>query len=436
METLLVAKRDLIIARVLDRLINGQITTGVAARTLSKSIRQIRRLRRRYEQAGIAGLRSGHTGRAAANRLDPELTARASAIVAQLYRDFGPTLANEKLREHHAICVSTESLRKLMIAQGLWKHRTRKRNVHQPRARRPFYGELVQIDGSPHDWFEGRRPRCTLLVAIDDATSGYMCLLFAEHETTADYFELVSQYVKLHGKPLAFYSDKHAIFRHHLKSSQIADLRTQFARAMNELDIELICANTPQAKGRVERANATLQDRLVKELRLRNINSIAAANAFLVDYRLELNRKFQRPAQLDGNAHRSLNANEQLEAILVHVEERTLSKNLTFQFGSSLYRIAAEPNLAPGQRVRVQRSINGSIRVDRAGRTLAHEFLREQTNTRIADRTTISEPGNLRIPNPKKGHKPCADHPWLMQHRSDADPDILAWETPDIMALG
>ncbi|MDP9023805.1 MAG: ISNCY family transposase, partial [Candidatus Eremiobacteraeota bacterium] len=431
METLLVAKRDLVIARTLDRLIDGRTTTDIAARTLGKSSRQIRRLRRRYERSGIAGLRSAHIGRPAANRLDSAQTARAIEIVAHLYRDFGPTLANEKLREHHGINLCTESLRKLMIAEGLWKHRARKRNVHQPRARRPYYGELVQIDGSPHDWFEGRRPRCTLLVAIDDATSGYMSLLFAEQETTAGYFELVSQYIGLHGKPLAFYSDKHAIFRHHLKSSQIADLRTQFARAMNELDIELICANTPQAKGRVERANATLQDRLVKELRLRNIDSIAAANAFLANYRLDLNRRFQRQPQCAGNAHRQLNASEQLEAILIHVEERTLSKNLTFQFGSTLYRVLNEPNLAPGQRVRVQRSVNGNICVDRGGRTLAHQFVREQTNTRIADRTTISEPANLRIPNPKKGHKPAPDHPWSMHTRSDADPDILAWETPD-----
>ena len=265
METLLVAKRDLVITRVLDRLSDGRITTALAARELGKSSRQIRRLRRRYERAGIEGLRSGHVGRAAANRLDVGLRERVLATVRALYPDFGPTLANEKLLADHGLVLSTESLRQLMIGDGLWRNRTRKRNVHQPRERRPYYGELVQIDGSPHDWFENRGPRRTLLVAIDDATSAYMHLLFVERETTDGYFAFVSGYLELHGKPLGFYSDKHAIFRNHMQASKSLDLTTQFARAMNELDIELICANTPQAKGRVERANATLQDRLVKE---------------------------------------------------------------------------------------------------------------------------------------------------------------------------
>jgi hypothetical protein len=436
METLLVAKRDLITARALDRLIDGRLTTELVARELRKSTRHIRRLRRRYEQAGIGGLRSRHLGRAAANRLPTPVRARAIEIVRALYPDFGPTLANEKLREYHQITLSTETLRQLMIVEGLWHHRKRKRNVHQPRERRPYYGELVQIDGSAHHWFEGRRSRCTLLVAIDDATGAYMSLLFAERETTAAYFELVKQYVQLHGKPLAFYSDKHAIFRHHLTTSQNADLSTQFARAMTELDIQLICANTPQAKGRVERANATLQDRLVKELRLRNVNTIVAANHFLANYRLQLNERFQHKPKLEGNAHRTLGEHECLDHILIHLEERTLSKNLTFQFDSSLYRVASDAHTAPHQRVRIQCARDGTICVDRDGRILQHELVGRQKNTPVADRTTISEPANLRVPNPRKAHKPSADHPWNMRTRPAVDPDILAWETPDIMALG
>ena len=435
METLLVAKRDLVIARVLDRLGDGRITTALAARELGKSSRQIRRLRRRYEQAGIEGLRSGHLGRTAANRLEVGVRERALSTVRALYPDFGPTLANEKLRAEHGLVLSTESLRQLMIGDGLWRNRRRKRNVHQPRERRPYYGELVQIDGSRHDWFESRGPRCTLLVAIDDATSAYMHLLFVKRETTDDYFTFVSGYLELHGKPLGFYSDKHAIFRNHMQASKSLDLTTQFARAMNELDIELICANTPQAKGRVERANATLQDRLVKELRLRQIASIAEANVFLQEFRLDLNRRFQKPASLAGDAHRQLAQHEDLASILAHVQERVLSKNLTFQFGADLYRIVDDRACTPGLRVRVERTKDG-IRVQHAGRKLACAFVGTPKNTRVADRTGISERQSLRVPNPKKGHRPAPDHPWNMRTRSVADPDILAWETPDTMALG
>ncbi len=435
METLLVAKRDLVIARTLQRLIDGRLTTDLAARELGKSMRQTRRLRRRYEHAGVAGLRSRHFGRRAANRLDEDLRARVIDIVRALYPDFGPTLANEKLRAEQDLVLSTESVRQLMIGAGLWRNRKRRNTVHQPRERRPYYGELAQIDGSPHDWFEERAPRCTLLVAIDDATSTYLHLLFVKSETTDAYFTFVSEYLQLHGKPLGFYSDKHAIFRNHLRASKSLDLTTQFARAMEELEIELICANTPQAKGRVERANATLQDRLVKELRLRGIDSIEEANAFLAEYRLELNRRFRKAPRLSGDAHRAIAPHEDLASILTHIEERVLSKALTFQFGADLYRIVGEHAGKPGQRVRVQR-INGGIAVQHAGKPLDHEFVGTPKNTRVADRTTVSERPLHPLPNPKKAHKPPADHPWNMPPRSVADPDILAWETPDITALG
>jgi len=434
METLLVAKRDLVIARILDRLIDGRLSCELAARELGKSIRQIRRLRRRYEQTGVAGLRSRHFGRRAANRLDEALRARVIDTVRALYPDFGPTLANEKLRAEHDVILSTESVRQLMIEAGLWHNRKRKTYVHQPRERRPHYGELAQIDGSLHDWFEGRAPRCTLLVAIDDATSTYMHLLFVKRETTDDYFTFVSGYRRLNGKPGGFYSDKHAICRNHLRASRSLNLTTQFARAMSELNIELICANTPQAKGRVERANATLQDRLVKELRLRNISSIEAANTFLAEYRLELNRRFQKPPRLSGDGHRALAPHEDLTSILAHVEERVLSKSLTFQFGADLYRIVGERGCTPGLRVRVERTKAG-IQVQYAGRKLECEFVATPKNTRVLDRAGVSE-RRMGGPDPKKAHKPPANHPWNMPPRSVADPDILAWETPDITALG
>jgi hypothetical protein len=211
----------------------------------------------------------------------------------------------------------------------------------------------------------------------------------------------------------------------HLQASKSLDLTTQFARAMHELDIELICANTPQAKGRVERANATLQDRLVKELRLRGIASITEANTFVQEFRLELNRRFQKPAGLEGDAHRKLTEHEDVSSILTRVEERVLSKNLTFQFGADLYRVIDGPTRIPGLRVRVERTKDG-VRVQHAGRQITCALVGTTKNTRIADRTSVSEPRSLRIPNPKKGHKPASTHPWIMRTRPAADPDILA----------
>ncbi len=180
-----------------------------------------------------------------------------------------------------------------MIAEELWKPRKVKRTaVHQMRPRRACLGELVQIDGSPHAWFEDRGPACTLLVYIDDATGRLMELLFVPVETTFNYFAATRRYLDRHGCPVAFYSDQHGIFKVNAKNALSGSGMTQFGQAMKALDIEIICANTPQAKGRVERVNQTLQDRLVKELRLKKISSMEAANAFAPEYMLDFNRRF------------------------------------------------------------------------------------------------------------------------------------------------
>ncbi len=204
-------------------------------------------------------------------------------LVRRHYVDFSPTFAHEKLTEVHHLAFSVETLRQWMIAAGLWLAKSRKKaRVHQRRPRRPCVGELVQIDGSPHDWFEERAERCTLLVFIDDATSRLMALRFVPAETTQAYMETLRACLDQHGRPVALYSDKHSIFRvnHPEHEGEV----TPFSRALKTLDIEPIHAHTPQAKGRVERASQTLQDRLVKELRLRHINDMGQANAFLPEF--------------------------------------------------------------------------------------------------------------------------------------------------------
>lgn len=214
-------------------------------------------------------------------QLAPGLTAQALGLIRTHYADFGPTLAREKLEERHGLLLGKETVRRIMIRAGLWLPRKQRAvRIPQPRYRRPCTGELIQIDGCDHAWFEGRGPACTVLVYVDDATSRLMELLFVKSESTFSYFEATGHYIGKYGKPLAFYSDKADIFRINNKHATCGDGHTQFGRAMHELSIQTLCAETSPAKGRVERAHLTLQDRLVKELRLQKISTMEDANAF------------------------------------------------------------------------------------------------------------------------------------------------------------
>ena len=265
------------------------------------------------------------------------------AIIRERYADFGPTLAGEKLAELHGIHLGRETIRQWMMAAGLWKdRRQRMRPVHQPRYRRDCVGELIQIDGSRHWWFETRGPQCTLLVYIDDATSRLMHLQFVETESTFDYFEATRAYLERYGKPIAFYSDKHAVFRVNKKDAAGGNGMTQFGRALHALNIDIICANSSQAKGRVERANGTLQDRLVKEMRLRSIDTVAAGNAFLPIFMADYNTRFAKAPFDERDLHRPLVGDDDLDDAFAWKEDRTVSKNLTLQYDKVLFIL--EPN--------------------------------------------------------------------------------------------
>lgn len=230
------------------------------------------------------------------------------------YADFGPTLACEKLYECHGIRLAKETVRRWMRDAGLWIPRAqRPPKVYQPRARRACLGELVQIDGSEHGWFEQRAPVCTLLVYVDDATGRLMLLHFTATESTFSYFEATRAYLERFGKPVAFYSDKASVFRPTTKGEAGV---THFGRAMYELNIDTFCANSSPAKGRVERAHQTLQDRLVKERRLRGVHTMEAANAFAPAFMAAYNARFAKPPKSDFNAHRPLRDDEALETIL------------------------------------------------------------------------------------------------------------------------
>jgi hypothetical protein len=292
-------------------------------------------------------------------------------IVRAHYVDFGPTLAHEKLTESHGVRISVETLRQWMLTDGLWRSRKQRAKApHPPRYRRACVGELVQIDGCDHEWFEQRAPRCTLLVYVDDATGRLMQLLFTESESTFTYFEATRGYLQQHGRPVAFYSDKAGVFRVNAKQPKSGDGETQFARALAELNIDILCANTPQAKGRVERAHQTLQDRLVKELRLRGISDVDTANAFAPEFIADYNRRFARAPASDHDAHRALRPTDDLSEILRWKELRKLTSNLTVHYRRSLYLVDAtrEALALRGQIVEVHETADGVVSI-RHGRT-------------------------------------------------------------------
>jgi hypothetical protein len=349
---------------VLQQVCDKLLTQSAAAKLLNLSVRQLQRVLARYLSYGATGIASRKRGMPANNRAPDDLKLQVLALLREKYSDFGPTLATEKLSERHQIMISTETVRHWMIADGLWvPHARRKARVYQPRYRRDCLGELIQIDGSHHDWFEGRASKCCLLVYIDDATGRLMHLRFCETESAFDYMLATREYIDKHGKPVAFYSDKHAVFR----VSQAESRRTgttQFGRVLHDLNIELICANSSQAKGRVERANLTLQDRLIKEMRLESISSIEEANVWLDSFILDFNRRFAKAPKYPKNLHRPVNEQPaELDDIFAWQELRTLSKSLTFQYDKMLYLVepTEENTRIAGEKIMVYDYPDGTL---------------------------------------------------------------------------
>jgi len=395
---------------VMQRLKDKRLNQKEAARMLGISLRQVKRLYRAYKAQGASGLVSQRRGKPSNHQLEPATVQKAIDLVYERYRDFGPTLAHEKLTEVHKLKLSDESVRRLMIAEGMWKpKRAKKPPVHPMRERRACFGELVQIDGSDHAWFEGRGPKCTLLVFIDDATGQLLELCFVPDETFFAYCEASRHYFERCGKPVAFYSDKHGIFRvNQPRPLGSTSGLTQFGRAMQELDIQIICANSPQAKGRIERANQTLQDRLVKELRLRGISDRQTGNAYLPEFREDFNRRFAVLPRSTHNAHRPLLKTENLEVVLTHQETRTLSKNLTVQANQVIYQIQSDrPDYAlRNAQVSVCENAQGEVTILYKNKPLAYTLFHKPTRqAQVADTKTLDR--QIKSPKP-----PAPDHPW------------------------
>lgn len=386
--TLTMSGKELNRLQILGRVLERRLTQAKAAEQLGLSLRQVERLCRKLRLEGPDGLVSKKRGRASNRKLPDSLREHALSLVLAQYVDFGPTLAAEKLRERHGLEVSVETLRRWMIEAEIWVPRSlRTRRVYQPRHRRSCVGELIQIDGCDHEWFEDRAPRCTLLVYVDDATSRLMELRFVKSESTFDYFEATRSYLERHGKPIAFYSDQASVFRVTNSHRRQNGGMTQLGRALSELNIDIICANTPQAKGRVERAHLTLQDRLVKELRLTDISTIEAANeaahAFIDAY----NARFGKDPMSEHDAHRPVREDEDLEQIFSWQEDRKISKELTVHFQGGRYLIEPSPETLElrGRRCRVHEYFDGRVELRYEGRLLPFAVFDEQRRVTQGD---------------------------------------------------
>lgn len=358
----------------LQRVERRELRVEDAAALIGLSRRQIFRLLSRVRSGGPEALISWKRGRPSNRRYDDAFRNRVIAIIREHYHDFGPTLAAEYLLDRHGIGISHETLRLWMMAAGLWKDRAARRpRVYQPRYRRDCRGELIQVDGSKHWWFEDRGPQSTLLVFIDDATSELMHLKMVESENTFAYMDATREYIEAHGKPVAFYSDKHSVFRNTSASAR-GDGMTHFGRAVDALNIEIICANSPQAKGRVERANGTLQDRLVKAMRLEGIASIAEANAFLPGYMARHNQRFARAPFDPRDLHRPLADHDDLEAVMVWREERKVTASLTLRYNKVVFILEpSEISQALAlKRVMVCEYPDGRVEIQHDGRSLPY----------------------------------------------------------------
>lgn len=348
-EQVVMSTKELERVPTIEKVLQGELTNQEGAEQIGVSKRHFRRLKNKYKEYGAKGLRHKSRGRPGNHTINQEAKRAAIRIIEGRYLDFGPTLAHEKLVESKEISFSRETLRTEMIRAGIWKPKKRKEaQIYQLREGREQEGELIQVDGSPHAWFEDRAEECSLLVYIDDATGKLQWLEFVESETTEAYFEATRKYLLLHGKPLALYTDKHSVFRVNTKradsaSTEDSNGETQFGRAMRELGVELIPANTPQAKGRVERANQTLQDRLVKELRLRGISSMEDGNRYLSEFIREFNERFSVKPKSEIDAHRPLLKGDKLDNIFCLKQTRVLSKNLTMQYKNKTYQIRVKP---------------------------------------------------------------------------------------------
>ena len=389
---------------VVRKVLDQEILQEKASEILSLSSRQIRRIIKRVRLEGDKGVIHKSRGRPSNRRISDEIREKVIQLYRSEYEDFGPTLAAEKLEERHRVKVNDETLRLWLIESGDWKKRRKRRGHRRWRERKHHFGEMVQMDGSHHDWFEGRGAWCVLMGYIDDAT-GKVFGRFYDYEGTIPAMDSFKGYVKKHGLPMAVYLDRHTTYKSPAKASIQDELEnekplSEFERALKELGVEVIHATSAPAKGRVERLFGTLQDRLVKEMRLRGIRTVQEGNAFLKQYLPVYNRRFSVRPQERSNLHRPLPLGMNLDSILCIKTERALRNDFTVAHNSKLYQIEDRTHAS---RVMVHEQIDGSIKILYRGQALRFGEItkRPRRQGKAPVRVGRTEP-----------HPPPPDHPW------------------------
>jgi transposase len=425
MERLAMSKRERTRLEVFGRVKRSELRLRKAAELVQLSYRQAKRAFARYRQEGDKGLVHRLRGQPSNRKVDEAKRQAVLALYRERYRDFGPTLAAEYLAKE-GLRVSVETLRLWLLAARLWQGK-RKRAPHRSwRARKEHLGEMVQMDGSHHDWFEGRREWAVLMVMIDDATNRTYARFF-EAETTEAAMTMVCHYTMQYGLPRSLYVDRDSIYRVNREATVDETLAgdpalSQFARAMKELGVELICAHSPQAKGRVERRNGVLQDRLVKALRLEGISDLATANRYLEKTFLpELNARFTVAAKRRADLHRRLPVGVDLARVLSFQEERVVQNDWTVRWRKRWFQLTAANQRwsMVRKRVLVCEQLDGTIRLFYHGRELVWQELPERPEPAPAPAKRAEGNSAARVAGPRGAQpgrngasKPAPDHPW------------------------
>lgn len=410
METILMSKNERKRLAVMAQVVSGKLGLSAASDLLGLSYRQTKRVLSRYRTEGDRGLVHGLRGKTSNRPSDATLKQQTLARYVAAYSDYGPTLAAESLAKE-SLCVPVATLRRWLQEAGLWTRQRVRKQHRKRRSRRESIGELIQMDGSHHDWFEGRRECAVLMVIVDDA-SGRIMARFFEEETLLAAFEMMKLYVTQHGLPQAVYVDRAGIYRSDREPTEdeiVNDLQpqTHFGRAMHSLNVRLILARSPQAKGRVERMNRTLQDRLVKALRQANVSDLSAANSYLDSHFLEaFNAKFTKTPVQPTNGHRPL-SNEQdlLYELSIH-EERIVQNDWTVRWQNGFLQLPRNSGVHPKQRITVCSQLDGRVRLFEGDRELTY------STNRTEPPPPPKAPKNTRQVKSNQGQKPSGTHPW------------------------
>jgi transposase len=386
--------------KVLHGLEKGQYSQAKAAELLDLTPRQVRRLQRQLAELGDASLVHRLRGQPSNRRLDPQLRERILREYRKKFTGFGPTFASEKLAEQD-LHVSPDTLRRWLLAAGLWQRRRQRDPHRQRRPRRSCFGELVQMDTSIHDWAEGRGEAMVLLTMIDDATSRVLAR-FYPGDTVEAHLDLLGRWLEKYGRPKALYTDRHSIFVPQKKGRFDPEGATQFGRALQELDIDLIKAYSPQAKGRVERSFGTAQDRWVKEMRLVKVKTIAKANELLERLVPDHNRRFSVPAAQASDAHRAVGAGHRLAAILSIQHQRVVANDYTIRLENRLYQL--DKPVYPGERggkVVIELRLDGTMAIRFGSRYLPYHEIPQ----RRAGQAEAGQLGTKTKSEAKEGNK-------------------------------